>query len=92
MSLGFQLQIYFGTFEVTTFEEEPHWTSETIMMGIGGALSLWLGITLAGILEFFELICRLVLAIFSWSPKSKRYKSKQINQIEKLSICIILPR
>ena len=48
---------------MTTIEEAPHWTNTSKMMGLGGTLSLWLGITLSGILEFIELLGRLVGAI-----------------------------
>ena len=68
-----QLQVYFGSFEVTTIVETPHWTWETILTGLGGALSLWLGITLAGILEFFELFCRLLAAVFSEIVPAKNW-------------------
>ena len=64
-----------------TITETAHWTWTTIMMGLGGSLSLWLGITLAGMLEFLELFARLACTIcdliFDSSQKVFRHVKKE---------------
>ena len=74
-----QVKVYFSSFEMETITESAHWTWTTIMMGLGGSLSLWLGITLAGMLEFAELFARLACALceatvlYQTNKKSQKY-------------------
>ena len=57
--------MYFGTLEVTKITETKKWDTEEIMVGIGGTLSLFLGISFAAFFEYAELSMRLIVAIFS---------------------------
>ena len=58
-----QVRIYFGTLDVTKTTEKPRWTAEDILLGLGGTLSLFLGISFVAALEFIELFIRLAAAI-----------------------------
>ena len=57
------MRIYYGSFEVTKIKETPQFTFGTILSEFGGTLSLWLGICMAGVLEFVELSLKIV-AVF----------------------------
>ena len=72
-----QVKVYFPSFEMETITESAHWTWTTIMMGLGGSLSLWLGITLAGMLEFAELFARLACALCEAMVLNKSKKKSQ---------------
>ena len=77
--VSLQVKVNFPSFEMETITETAHWTWTTIMMGLGGSLSLWLGITLAGMLEFAELFARLACALceamvlYQTKEKSQKY-------------------
>ena len=55
-----QVDIFFGTMVVTEIEEQPENTSTGILNSLGGALSLWLGISMIMVFEIVELTLRLV--------------------------------
>ena len=57
-----QVRVYFDSLEVKRVIEIPRWTPEDILMGLGGTLSLFLGISFVAALEFVELLVRLIVA------------------------------
>ena len=48
------LDIYYESTVVTTVREEPKFTPDTLMSSLGGALSLYLGISVLSMLEVLE--------------------------------------
>ena len=63
--LTLQVTIYFGTVEVSKVVEGPQDTPSTLINDLGGALSLWLGVSLIGLFEWFELVLRLIYSLCS---------------------------
>ena len=59
------MRIYYGSLELTKIIETPQFTFETTLSEFGGTLSLWLGICLAGVLEFVELFLRIIAVFFT---------------------------
>ena len=57
--------MYFSTLEVTKITETKKWDTEDIMVGLGGTLSLFLGISFGAAFEYVELFFRLILAVFA---------------------------
>ena len=55
--------IYFGSFDVTTIEEVPQYTFWGFMSTLGGALSLFLGLTFMQLLEVVQLIAKLLFQL-----------------------------
>ena len=56
------MRVYFSTLEVTKITETKKWEGEDIMVGLGGTLSLFLGISFVAALEYAELLFRLIAA------------------------------
>ena len=52
--------IYFGTFDVTTIREVPQFNFWGFLSTLGGALSLFLGLTFIQLLEVVEFILKLL--------------------------------
>ena len=49
--------------EVTKITERRKWAPQDILMGLGGTLSLFLGISFVAALEYAELLVRLIAAV-----------------------------
>ena len=62
--LTLQVTIYFGTVEVSKVVEGPQHTPSTLINDLGGALSLFLGASLISIFEIWEVILRIIIAVF----------------------------
>ena len=58
-----QVLVYFSTLEVTKITETKKWENNDIMTGLGGVLSLFLGISLVAVFEYLELFIRLIVAL-----------------------------
>ena len=56
--------IYFGTFDVTTIQEVPQYNFWGFLSTLGGAFSLFLGLTFIQLLEVVELIFKLLFNSF----------------------------
>ena len=52
--------IYFGTFEVATIQEVPQYNFWGFLSTLGGALSLFLGLTFIQLLEVVEFMSKLL--------------------------------
>ena len=59
-----QVNVYFGSSEVTKIEEEVKMDLNSLLSSLGGALSLAPGISLVVVLEFVELGLRITAQIF----------------------------
>ncbi len=57
------MRIYFGSLEVTKITETKKWEFEDILMGLGGILSLFLGVSIVAALEYVELFVRIICAL-----------------------------
>ena len=71
-----QIRVYFSTLEVTKITETKKWDTEDIMVGLGGTLSLFLGISIVAVFEYAELLLRLIVALFT---KYRTRKSPRTN-------------
>ena len=79
-----QLRVYFSTLEVTKITETKKWDGENIVVGLGGTLSLFLGISFVAALEYAELAVRLVaVAVSELSAKSRVIRSDVITCFNK---------
>ena len=58
-----QVNVYFKTLSTHMVTESPSYEGITIIYAFGGALSLWLGISLIAIFEIVELCIRLTYAL-----------------------------
>ena len=47
-----QIRVYFSTLEVTKITETKKWDTEDIMVGLGGTLSLFLGISFVAAIDY----------------------------------------
>ena len=56
----FQVLVYFESQSVLVITEEAKYNFESILTSVGGALSLYLGISLVAMFEYFELLARLM--------------------------------
>ena len=54
-----QVNIYYGSLDVDTVYEEPEFTFLTFLSGLGGALSLYLGISFIQVFEVVEFVVKL---------------------------------
>ena len=54
-----QVNIYYGSLDVDTVHEEPEFTFLTFLSGLGGALSLYLGISFIQVFEVVEFVVKL---------------------------------
>ena len=57
-----QLNVVFQHIYPQIMRDKPHMTHEILMSNVGGLLSLWLGVTAMTLLEFVELLYRIVAA------------------------------
>ena len=60
-----QVKIFFWSMDVTQIVEEAKMNGQTTMNSLGGALSLFLGISFVAVIEFIELTARILACIFS---------------------------
>ena len=74
-----QVKVYFKTLELTKITESKKWEINGIMTGLGGVLSLFLGISLVAALEYAELFIRLIVALLT-SQSTPRTKKKLKNK------------
>ena len=58
-----QAKVYFRTLEVTQITETEKWGFNEILTGLGGVLSLFLGISFVAAFEYLELFIRLIVAM-----------------------------
>ena len=56
---------------MTNIQETEKWTPQEVLMGLGGTLSLFLGISFVAALEYAELFFRLIAAAILGSSKIK---------------------
>ena len=54
-----QVVIYYGSLDVEAVSEEPEYTFLTFLSGLGGALSLYLGISFIQVFEVVEFVVKL---------------------------------
>lgn len=58
--------------ELESIEEDEEYNAWSILSTIGGAVSLYLGITLVSLFEFVELLVRIIHAGFKGGPAKKK--------------------
>ena len=56
-----KVQVYFSTNSVTTIEEKPEYTWDQYLASLGGALSLYLGISLVSVFELLDFLIKLLI-------------------------------
>ena len=56
-----KVQVYYGSQSVTSIEEVGKYNFESLLSSFGGALSLYLGVSLVALFELIEFAARLVL-------------------------------
>ena len=59
----FQINIYFGSLDVTSIVESPKYDNAGLLNSLGGALSLFLGVSIIMLFEWLELIFRLLYSL-----------------------------
>ena len=62
--LIFQVDVFFTSLTYENIEETPAMTVASLMSNLGGALSLYLGVSFVAAFEIIELIVRLIVAPF----------------------------
>ena len=53
-----KLHVFYSTKTSTEIIEEPKYTRESLLVSLGGAVSLFLGISVVALFEFVELAAR----------------------------------
>ena len=67
-----QVSIYYGTLDVDDVAEVPEYTFLTFLSSLGGAVSLYLGISFIQVFEIVQLLIKLLVSCFSHeNPKNK---------------------
>ena len=56
----FQVNVFFSSFTYENIVEVPAMTGSQMMANLGGAISLYLGVSFVAAFEVFELIIRLI--------------------------------
>ena len=64
-----QVSIYYGSLDVDTVEENPEYTFLTFLSSLGGAVSLYLGVSFIQVFEVVELVVKLFVSCFSQNVK-----------------------
>ena len=59
-----RLQIYFDSNSIEVIKEIPQYTGFSFLANLGGAFSLYLGISFAVLFELFEVVLRVCLGVF----------------------------
>ena len=67
-----QVSIYYGTLDVDDVAEVPEYTFLTFLSSLGGAVSLYLGISFIQVFEIVQFLIKLLVSCFSHeNPKNK---------------------
>ena len=64
-----QISIYYGSLDVDNVAENPEYTFLSFLSSLGGAVSLYLGISFIQVFEVVELIIKLFVSFFSHDMK-----------------------
>ena len=72
-----KVNVYFKTMDSRLIEESPTYDFTSKLYAIGGAISLFLGISLSMVFEVFELLIDLVVNLTCYHSPPKRKKSKK---------------
>ena len=64
-----QVSIYYGSLDVDTVAENPEYTFLTFLSSLGGAVSLYLGVSFIQVFEVVELVVKLFVSCFSQNVK-----------------------
>ena len=85
-----KVKIYFSTRNIQTITESPKYNFQSLLSSLGGAFSLYLGISIIALFESLELATRLLFRTVSRMPQSRKrnlrerklsgFDSKQINK------------
>ena len=59
-----ELSVYFETFASVRVQEEPEFTFSGLLSAIGGAVSLYLGLSLVTMCEVVEMLCVVVAKLY----------------------------
>ena len=65
-----QVSIYYGSLDVDTVAENPEYTFLTFLSSLGGAVSLYLGISFIQVFEVVELVVKLFVSCISQNVKN----------------------
>ena len=71
-----QLNVYFQSLNVRQIEEDPTYGPIQLIYALGGALSLYLGISLSMIFEVIELLFDICINLFTYCALSGRHNKK----------------
>ena len=74
----FRVEVYFETLSYEMVREQPQYGWEHLLSNIGGALGLWLGLSIITVFEFCELIFDLHRIIISSRYKKRQNERKRI--------------
>ena len=72
-----KVNVYFKTMDSRLVEESATYDTTSILYAVGGAISLWLGISLSMIFEVFELLINLFVNLTCNPSPPKRKKIKK---------------
>ena len=73
-----RVEVYFETLSYEMVREQPQYGWEHLLSNIGGALGLWLGLSIITVFEFCELIFDLHRIIISSRYKKRQTERKRI--------------
>ena len=64
-----QVSVYYGSLDVHHVQENPEYTFMGFLSGLGGAVSLYLGISFIQVFEVVEFMIKLFFYVFSKNVK-----------------------
>ena len=74
-----QIKIFFGSRSVERVQEDAKYTTFSLMSSLGGATSLYLGISFVVLFEFFEVIVRLGMNLVGCSGDEDRKRPRVVS-------------
>ena len=72
-----QVNVFFQSLNVRQIDESPTYGTGTLVVALGGALSLYLGISVSMVFEIIELVVDILINLFTFCALSGKMKKQQ---------------